>query len=231
MKKSDLKKLALLGITGGVMLGAQCQAGESNTSETAGLSADQVLAAQGRCGGHYNDSYRKEANCGGYGGQYKSSHGREASCGGCGAEPNESYQTNGWQQYPSNQHHQREQMYNQNYGPYESKEITNIQSLPLKTSNRNKLVSQNDAMPSTMQQRQITSESELRAQLSEEGRRMFDRLDADGKRLALKLANQTPGSQNLDEAVRAAAKKMEEKQPNINPGSQTNYRAPGAKKW
>jgi hypothetical protein len=240
MKKPDLKKLALLGITGGVMLSAQCQA---DSTLTAGLSTEQLLAAQswnqGRCGGH-RESYGKQAGCGSNcgGSRYKESYGREASCGsnGCGAETNDPNQANGWQsndrwQRPSNQQQQRGQMYNSNYGQYESKETTNIQSLPQanKNSNRNRLLSQTEARPSTMQSKPLMTETELRVQLSEEGRRTFDRLDADGKKLALKLANQPDQFQNLDEAVQAAAKKMDEKRTNMNTGSQTNYRTPAAK--
>lgn len=317
-KKNDLKKLALLGITGGVLLTSQAQADQSTASQnTAGYDVWSTYAAGGcaSCGGKNSSSYGGSSysghtagagcgsspqhagyysSCGGFGGYSSSS-----SCGGyaggysggsCGASApvyqdgyyapsnhcasydqhdyNQGYsqQQNqgrwqGQQQGRQQQQHQQQQQQKQNLQNQGQppKSQTPPPPPPAPTSWRNttktsKLYSEVDTKTSgTITPKAAITESELRSQLNDEGKRMYDRLDAEGKKLALRLANQDCKGKNsckgenscktskndcagkggcagtspapfkdLNQAVKIAAKKQEEKRANLNGGSQSN---------
>lgn len=138
MKNSNFKQLALLGMTGGLLLASQSQA-NADVISNAG-----VILASNRCGAN-----------------------------GCGTK--------------SEQHVQPDSM-----------------------------TSTNSAMMQDMEHKQASApkamtESDLLDQLNDEGKKAYAALDAEGKALALRLANQQSPGQNKNDAVKAAARQMADK--------------------
>lgn len=310
-KKNDLKKLALLGITGGVLLTSQGQAEQSNAQSSPGYDVWSTYAAGGcaSCrsssgsayGGSSYSGYTSGAGCGatphqayysscsGFGGYSSGSYdgySGYSSGGGCGAsapswggqgyyapshscasydhDPNTPPNSR-WQQHQQNKQQQQQQYQQDHQGDQQQQQGQQRRSAtpppppPAPTSwrntNKSKLYSENDIQTSTAPKSSLT-ESELRGQLSDDGKRMFDRLDAEGKKLALRLANQDCKGKNSckgenacktskndcagkggcagtspapfkdpNQAVKVAAKKMEEKRANLNGGPQTNAKS------
>lgn len=144
MKKSDFKKLAVVGMTGGMLL-----AGQAANAETANKQ-ESTLAHS--CGAH--------------------------SCGGS-RNPQAQPATN---------------------------------SCAAKAAN--KITADSDKTMSNMNTattKKLVTENELLSQLNDEGKRIYQGLDAEGKATALRLASeQAPGQNKLD-AVKAAQKQQEQR--------------------
>jgi hypothetical protein len=186
MKKRDLKKLALLGITGGIMLGS--------SSVMANEAQSGMLIAHNGCGGNgcsgsqpqsqgprgNNPNYRTSNSCGAPSQNGPNQGNRTAnSCGApsqnpnqprtassCGAPtPSEGTRGNGCNSYFRNARN--------------SNKTNEIAQADEQVTNPGKL-----------------TESDLLQQLDSQGKATYNGLDAEGKALALKLANQGCKGQN-----------------------------------
>lgn len=141
MKKTDFKKMALLGMTGGMLLSSQAQV-------SAEVATNEVILAHS-CGANSCNSKRSPQT-------QPTSH----SCAAKAANP---------------------------------------------TADSDK------AMPTMTTGYKTMTESDLMAHLNDEGKKTYAALDAEGKALALKLANEQAPGQNKNDAVKSAAKQMAEK--------------------
>lgn len=156
MKKVNLKKLALMGITGGVLLTVQSEAAHSHQRH----DASQVLAGRNGCSGGNG-------------------------CSGSRAHKGPRSSTNGLADSQTGQY-----QYNEFIG-------------------RN--------IPQPVEQKQQISEQELFNSLNREAKALYEGLDAEGRELALELANQSSGPfHDNDTAVTVAAKHMADKRASLN---------------
>jgi hypothetical protein len=144
MKKNDFKKMALLGMTGGMLLSSQAQV-------SAEIATSGVILAH-KCGANSCNSNR-------------SPQPTTNSCAAHSANP---------------------------------------------TADSDK------ALPTMTTGHKAITESDLMSHLNDEGKKAFAGLDAEGKALALKLANEQAPGQNKNDAVQAAAKQMADKRAKAN---------------
>lgn len=209
MKKKDLlKKLALMGITGGLVLASQStlNAHEEVSDEGGTLLAGGGCGGQGGCGGYQHHPGRYQGtyypagaphSCGG-----ASNWGYQAPSHGCGG----AHQGWGYQQPPAPHGHYYPHGYisesetpipphdQQGTSPYSNQPQQYNQYNQQRNQNAKSFMNQQDQSAgtdsdTTYQNGKTLSESDLMSQLNEQGKAIYRGLDAEGKALALKLAN------------------------------------------
>lgn len=209
MKKNDLKKLALMGITGGVMM-----ASHSPVNALEGLTnvpTSNILAA--KCG--------SKGSCGGstaYNGAGHSCGGSNAghSCGGSTAyngghscssyqDPTTYYSQDSYPQSQSGCSNTRPYMQNQSscsgssnrQSAYNQGSCSNInQSNRWGGQSSNYFADNDDDDQATPDNSKPLSESEFKAKLSTQAKADYDKLSAEGKANALKLASHDCSGKN-----------------------------------
>lgn len=223
MKRSDLKKLALMGITGGMML--------AQSSAQADVNAGYTLAG-GSCGNStYAPSYSScnsssgqgipNQGCSSTGPRYTADRDYPVSQG-CASRSDSGqfsnqnpYQGSQYRQYNPDQNPQPMQQSTQQPGYPSQQNQPQDNSAPRLQSARsnpvNYFIADENATSKSYQQGsqqggqqgagtqvagKTITEEELKRQLNEAGRAMFNSLSPEGKALALKLASQSCKGQN-----------------------------------
>jgi hypothetical protein len=228
MDKSKFKKLALMGITGGILSMAQAPA-------SADASIGTILAAKcgaGSCGG----ANRSQGSCGGAPRPQGSCGGAPRAQGSCGGAPRPQGSCGG---APRAQGSCGGQNYSRGYNF---------------TADAGNMPQMQDQRYQQNQQQKDLSENELLMVLSPETRAVYMSMDADGRALALKLANADCKGKNdckglnacksatnscaglgscqgttvgpfrdKNSAVKVAAKKMAEKRTSMNRRNNNEY--------
>lgn len=166
MKKGDLKKLALLGITGGVLMSGQSFAGSAEAQS--GSQGDRYIGHS--CGGGrgYNSGYQRYNST--RNNDYNNTKVSESN-----SNWNENARAN---ENSSNWNQNTRQSENRYYTPDSSYEveINEFTGRPV---------------PKPVENYKELSEQELWVQLNDETRAVYESLDAEGRALALELANQS----------------------------------------
>lgn len=215
MEQSKFKKLALMGITGGVILASQ-----SPVDLNASTNVGSTLAAG--CGKHCGGAKSQiaEGGCGSKPNpqqQYRT-YAPETSAGCGGARPSRgnspenitascSRPQSPQQQYPS---------YTAENATFDAQQQTascSARQQPQGQRPRNYTADATDSMQ--MQSSKQMTESDLMNQLSPEMRTSFQNLSPEGKAMALRLANQY---QDKNQAVKEAARKMMDKRSSTGQG-------------
>lgn len=223
MKKIDLKKLALLGITGGVMIASQ-SAVQAESNQGIYLAGHGCGGGSGKGCGNYSGGRPNGNGCGGQKNSYRYlSDNEKPDTGSDYSDPTTTYPqpTN-----PSKPSSSSSQGYQSSSSSWQNpSSSTNSSSWQNSSANpTTPSDSQKSATPQQYSQRNTQSqwgrylsdaddagqvksdtstpngqqltEAQLLSQLNEEGKAIYRGLDTEGKALALKLANQSCKGQN-----------------------------------
>lgn len=204
-KKSDFKKLALMGITGGIMFASSASASQAVNLD----SSTQMLAAgcggKSGCANKGSVAYQPHSGCGNMQPQTQFLNDPNQNQG----QPEQPAPSNG-QGQPSSQ------------GGYFQPATGNGQGQPQAYNGysqweTNSNISANNKMANekmTIAQESVPGENQLLSQLNDEGKAVYRGLDPAGKAYAIELVNNQKTAPN--EAVKLAAQKMAEKRANMN---------------
>jgi hypothetical protein len=191
MKKRDLKKLALLGMTSGLLLSQNISANELKGFGESSVKYQSLLAnscAKGACSTASTSHGYSSSSCNAYSPSQSCNSNANPLSASCGASRSNDGNYPGNQQYQSGDISDNSTP-NQNR-PKGGQGGTNNNSKRGQGNNYYNSSSQlADASDDTSATTNKMSESELMSQLNSQGKATFQSLSPEGKKLALKLAN------------------------------------------